>query len=177
MKKLLISTGGGDCPGLNAVIRGITKRALQEGGWEVWGSFEAFNGLMEEPARLIKLDEKNTAGIHVLGGTMLGTTNKGNPIRFSEKQADGSIKVVNKIPDLVAKLKAEGFEAVINIGGDGSQEISQAMHEAGMPVVGVPKTIDNDLSSTDFTFGFQTAVQIATDSFDRLVNPIQFLIL
>jgi phosphofructokinase-like protein len=170
MKKLLISTGGGDCPGLNAVIRGITKRALQEGGWEVWGSFEAFNGLMEEPARLIKLDEKNTAGIHVLGGTILGTTNKGNPIRFSEKQADGSIKVVNKIPDLVAKLKAEGFEAVINIGGDGSQEISQAMYEAGLPVVGVPKTIDNDLSSTDFTFGFQTAVQIATDSFDRLVT-------
>ncbi|MGM0945843.1 MAG: 6-phosphofructokinase [Bacteroidota bacterium] len=170
MKKLLVSTGGGDCPGLNAVIRGITKRAALSGEWEVWGSFEAFNGVMENPPRIIKLDEQNTAGIHVIGGTMLGTTNKGNPLRFSEKQADGSVKIINKIPELVADLKKKGFDAVINIGGDGSQEISQAMFEAGMPVVGVPKTIDNDLSSTDFTFGFQTAVQIATDSFDRLVT-------
>ncbi|MDF2157591.1 ATP-dependent 6-phosphofructokinase [Algoriphagus sp. CAU 1675] len=170
MKKLLISTGGGDCPGLNAVIRGIAKRAAQEKDWEVWGSFEAFNGLMEKPSRLIRLTDKNTAGIHVMGGTILGTTNKGNPLRFPEKQADGSVKTVNHIPDLVRKIKSEGFDAVINIGGDGSQEISQAMFEEGMPVVGVPKTIDNDLSSTDFTFGFQTAVQTATDSFDRLVT-------
>ncbi len=170
MKKLLISTGGGDCPGLNAVIRGITKRAAREKDWEVWGSMEAFNGLMETPPRLIKLDEENTAGIHVLGGTIIGTTNKGNPLSFPETQMDGSIKHVNRIPQLVAKLKSEGFDAVINIGGDGSQAISQAMYEEGMPIVGVPKTIDNDLYSTDFTFGFQTAVQTATDAFDRLVT-------
>lgn len=170
MKKILVSTGGGDCPGLNAVIRGITKRAAVEKDWEVWGSFEAFNGLMEEPARLLKLDDHNTAGIHVLGGTILGTTNKGNPLNFPERQPDGSIKEVNRIPQLVERIKSLGFDAVINIGGDGSQAISQAMLEAGMPVVGVPKTIDNDLSSTDFTFGFLTAVQIATDSFDRLVT-------
>lgn len=170
MKKLLVATGGGDCPGLNAVIRGIVKRAAHQEGWEVWGSFEALNGLMEEPTRLIKLDEKTVAGIHVRGGTILGTTNKGNPMSYPEKQADGTIKTINRIPWLVARLKSKGFDAVINIGGDGSQAISQAMFEAGMPVVGVPKTIDNDLYSTDFTFGFQTAVQTATDSFDRLVT-------
>lgn len=170
MKKILVATGGGDCPGLNAVIRGIVKRAAHQKDWEVWGSFEALNGLMEEPTRLIKLDEKTVAGIHVRGGTILGTTNKGNPMNFPEKQPDGTIKIINKIPWLVARLKEKGFDAVINIGGDGSQAISQAMFEAGMPVVGVPKTIDNDLNSTDFTFGFQTAVQTASDSFDRLVT-------
>ncbi|RIW16994.1 ATP-dependent 6-phosphofructokinase [Algoriphagus lacus] len=170
MKKVLVATGGGDCPGLNAVIRGIVKRAAHEKDWEVWGSFEALNGLMDEPTRLIKLDEQTVAGIHVRGGTILGTTNKGNPMNYPEKQADGTIKTVNRIPWLVDRLKSHGFDAVINIGGDGSQAISQAMFEAGMPVVGVPKTIDNDLNSTDFTFGFQTAVQIATDSFDRLVT-------
>lgn len=170
MKKILVATGGGDCPGLNAVIRGIVKRASQEQDWEVWGSFEALNGLMEEPTRLIRLDDKTVAGIHVLGGTILGTTNKGNPMSYPENQPDGSVKKVNRIPWLVDRLKSFGFDAVINIGGDGSQAISQAMFEAGMPVIGVPKTIDNDLSSTDFTFGFQTAVQTASDSFDRLVT-------
>ncbi|SDA92254.1 6-phosphofructokinase 1 [Algoriphagus alkaliphilus] len=170
MKKLLVTTGGGDCPGLNAVIRGIVKRASLESDWEIWGSFEALNGVMEEPMRLTKLEESTVSGIHVRGGTILGTTNKGNPLSFPEKQADGTTKIVNRIPWLVDRLKSKGFDAVINIGGDGSQAISQAMFELGMPVVGVPKTIDNDLSSTDFTFGFQTAVQTASDSFDRLVT-------
>lgn len=170
MKKILVTTGGGDCPGLNAVIRGIVKRGSQEKDLEIWGSFEALNGIMEEPTRLIRLDEKNVGGIHVIGGTILGTTNKGNPMSYPERQPDGSIRLTNRIPWLVDRLKSHGFDAVINIGGDGSQAISQAMFEAGMPVVGVPKTIDNDLSSTDFTFGFQTAVQTASDSFDRLVT-------
>ncbi len=170
MKKILVTTGGGDCPGLNAVIRGIVKRATQEKDLEIWGSYEALNGIMEEPTRLIRLDDKAVGGIHVIGGTILGTTNKGNPMSYPEKQPDGSTKTVNRIPWLVDRLKSQGFDAVINIGGDGSQAISQAMFEAGMPVVGVPKTIDNDLNSTDFTFGFQTAVQTASDSFDRLVT-------
>jgi len=170
MKKLLVATGGGDCPGLNAVIRGIVKRAAREKDWEVWGCYEAFNGIMEDPVRLVKLDEKSVAGIHVLGGTIIGTTNKGNPMAYPEKQADGSVQIINRIPWLVERFKSHGFDAVINIGGDGSQAISQALFDSGMPVVGVPKTIDNDLSSTDFTFGFQTAVQTATDSFDRLVT-------
>ncbi len=170
MKKILVATGGGDCPGLNAVIRGIVKRASNETDWEVWGSCEALNGLMEEPTRLIKLDGKTVSGIHVKGGTILGTTNKGNPMNYPEKQPDGTVKTVNRIPWLVGRLKEKGFDAVINIGGDGSQAISQALYEAGMPIVGVPKTIDNDLNSTDFTFGFQTAVQTASESFDRLVT-------
>jgi len=170
MKKLLVSTGGGDCPGLNAVIRGIVKRANQEGDWEVWGSMEAFNGLMEEPPRLVKLDDEKVSGVHVRGGTILKTTNKGNPLEYPVVQPDGTVKKTNRIPELVNRAKELGFDAIINIGGDGSQAISQALHEAGMPVVGVPKTIDNDLSSTDFTFGFQTAVQTATDAFDRLVT-------
>lgn len=170
MKKILVSTGGGDCPGLNAVIRGITKRASRESDWEVWGSYEALNGLMDDPIRLVRLDDSKTSGIHVLGGTILGTTNKGNPLDYPEIQTDGVIKKVNRVPELVHKMKSLGFEALINIGGDGSQAISQALFEAGMQVVGVPKTIDNDLSSTDFTFGFQTAVQTATDSFDKLVT-------
>ncbi len=170
MKKILVAIGGGDCPGLNAVIRGIVKRATQEKGWEVWGSLEAFIGLMEEPTRLVLLDEAVVAGIHVRGGTIIKTTNKGNPMKYPEVQPDGSIKEINRIPWLVDRAKSLGFDAIINIGGDGSQAISQALHEAGMPVVGVPKTIDNDLSSTDFTFGFQTAVQTATDSLDRLVT-------
>ncbi|TDQ16235.1 6-phosphofructokinase 1 [Algoriphagus boseongensis] len=170
MKKLLIATGGGDCPGLNAVIRGVVKRAAKEKDWEVWGSYEAFNGIMEDPVRLVRLDDKAVAGIHVQGGTIIGTTNKGNPMSFPEKQEDGSVKIINKIPWLVERFKSNGFDAVINIGGDGSQAISQALFEAGLPVVGVPKTIDNDLSSTDFTFGFQTAVQTASDAFDRLVT-------
>jgi 6-phosphofructokinase 1 len=89
---------------------------------------------------------------------------------FPLPQADGSVKTVNRLPELIERAKRMGFDAIVNIGGDGSQAISQALHEAGMPVVGVPKTIDNDLSSTDFTFGFQTAVQTATDAFDRLVT-------
>jgi phosphofructokinase-like protein len=173
VKKILVLTGGGDCPGLNAVIRGIAKRARKEKGWEVYGSIEAFNGVFNNPQEIVKLTSKLTAGIHVKGGTILKTTNKGNPINFPEKQKDGSIKFIDRSDELVKKLKALHFDAVINIGGDGSQKISKALFDKGMPIIGVPKTIDNDLSATDVTFGFQTAVQIATDSFDKLVTTAE----
>src|SRR5882672_7621440 len=171
MKKILILTGGGDCPGLNAVIRGIAKRARKEKNWEVYGSIEAFNGVLNEPQEIIKLTSKVTAGIHVKGGTILKTTNKSNPIKFPVTQKDGSVKFIDRSDELVKKLK--GFDAVINIGGDGSQKISKVLFDKGIPVIGVPKTIDNDLSATDMTFGFQTAVQIATDSFDKLVTTAE----
>lgn len=161
-KKLLVLTGGGDCPGLNAVIRGIVKSANREGEYEVWGSIMAFNGLINDPLELVKLTNKKVGGIHVKGGTILKTTNKGNPFENEEKAK----KVINR-------LKEEGFEAVINIGGDGSQRISQQFFERGVKIIGVPKTIDNDLSATDRTFGFTTAVQIATDSFDKLVSTAE----
>ena len=172
-KKLLILTGGGDCPGLNAVIRAACKRARKEKNWEVYGSIEAFNGVFSEPTELIKLTRKRTAGIHVRGGTILKTTNKGNPTNFPMPQPDGSIKMIDRTEELVKRIKSLGFDAVINIGGDGSQRISEALSKKGLSVVGVPKTIDNDLSATDMTFGFQTAVQIATDSFDKLVTTAE----
>ena len=173
MKKILIATGGGDCPGLNAVIRGITRAALNKGGYEVWGSMEAFNGIMEDPVRLMPLDKATTAGIHVKGGTIIQTTNKGNPLDYPVRQPDGSIKTINRIPELAERIHDHGFTAVVNIGGDGSQKISQALFEAGVPILGVPKTIDNDLSATDRTFGFSTAVQIASDCFDKLVTTAE----
>jgi phosphofructokinase-like protein len=172
-KKLLVLTGGGDCPGLNAVIRGIAKRARKEKNWEVYGSIEAFNGVFSEPTELIKLSRSKTAGIHVRGGTILKTTNKGNPIHFPVTQPDGTIKFIDRSEELVERIKELGFDAVINIGGDGSQKISQALYKKGLNIIGVPKTIDNDLSATDMTFGFQTAVQIATDSFDKLVTTAE----
>ncbi len=172
-KKLLILTGGGDCPGLNAVIRGISKRARKEKDWEVYGSIEAFNGVLNEPQQIIKLTGKKTAGIHVRGGTILKTTNKDNPIKFPQFQPDGSVKYIDRSDELVKKLKDLEFDAVINIGGDGSQKISKILYGKGVPIIGVPKTIDNDLSATDMTFGFQTAVQIATDSFDKLVTTAE----
>jgi ATP-dependent phosphofructokinase / diphosphate-dependent phosphofructokinase len=172
-KKVLILTGGGDCPGLNAVIRGIAKRARKEKEWEIFGSIEAFNGVLNDPQEIIPLTRSRTAGIHVKGGTILKTTNKANPIKFPVLQPDGSTKFIDRSDELVRKLKALKFDAIVNIGGDGSQKISKVLFEKGLPMIGVPKTIDNDLSATDVTFGFQTAVQIATDSFDKLVTTAE----
>ena len=168
MKKLLVSTGGGDCPGLNAVIRGITRAAESAGGWEVYGSIQAFKSFPTGKLEFIELNSKNTAGIHVKGGTILGTSNQDDPLNFPV----GDGKTVNKCGDL-AHLINKDFDALINIGGDGSQRISQSLFENGVNVVGVPKTIDNDLSATDLTFGFSTAVQIATNSFDKLVTTAE----
>ena len=169
-KKLLVLTGGGDCPGLNAVIRGIQKAAKSHGGWEVYGSIEAFNGILSTPMEVVKLTAARVGGIHVKGGTIIKTTNKGNPLSYPVKKKDGTIIHKDRSGDLVKKIKKAGFEAVINIGGDGSQAISKALYDKGLNIIGVPKTIDNDLSATDITFGFSTAVQIATDAFDELVT-------
>ncbi|MBT1702503.1 6-phosphofructokinase [Chryseosolibacter indicus] len=172
-KKVLVLTGGGDCPGLNAVIRGIAKRAKREKDWEVYGSIEAFNGVFSEPTEIIKLTSVSTGGIHVKGGTILKTTNKNSPVKYPVIQSDGTVQFVDRSDELIQKIKSLGFDAVINIGGDGSQKISKVLYEKGLPVIGVPKTIDNDLSATDLTFGFQTAVQIASDSFDKLVTTAE----
>ncbi len=169
-KRLLLATGGGDCPGLNTVIRAIVKRASQERDWEVLGSIDAFDGLLRDPIQLIELTEERVSGIHVKGGTILGTTNKGGPFAWPVKSADGSWTTVDRSDDMLRHLRYQNIEAVINIGGDGSQRISQGLYEKGCPIIGVPKTIDNDLSDTDFTFGFQTAVEVATDAVDKLVT-------
>lgn len=171
MKKILVCTGGGDCPGLNAVIRGVVKAAKSDGGaFEVWGSIEAFNGVLKDPPEIVQLKNKRVRGIHIIGGTIIKTTNRGNPLDFPVQLDDGTWTTEDRSQELADTLKSLGFDAVINIGGDGSQKISQALFEKGIKIVGVPKTIDNDLSATDLTFGFSTAVQIATDSFDKLVT-------
>lgn len=172
-KKILVLTGGGDCPGLNAVIRGICKSAKHNGEYEVWGSIEAFNGVLKDKPEVIRLTRKRVAGIHVKGGTILKTTNKGNPLAYPTQLEDGSWTTKDITGELANRIKELGFDVVISIGGDGSQKISQALYEKGLNIIGVPKTIDNDLSCTDLTFGFTTAVQIATESFDRLVTTAE----
>ncbi len=173
MKKILLATGGGDCPGLNAVIRAIVKSAKKIGGFEVYGSIEAFNGVLSKPTQIVKLTPKMVAGIHVRGGTIIKTTNKGNPLAYPTQLPDGTWTTRDISADLTKKIQDLGFDAVVNIGGDGSQKISQALFEAGLNIIGVPKTIDNDLSATDLTFGFSTAVQTATDSLDKLVTTAE----
>ncbi|HDP75413.1 MAG TPA: ATP-dependent 6-phosphofructokinase [Bacteroidales bacterium] len=170
MKRVLVATGGGDCPGLNAVIRAIVKRASQEPDWEVIGSIQSFDGILREPTEIKVLDERIVAGIHVQGGTIIGTTNKGGPFAWPVKNKDGSWGAVDRSDEMIRKLQYLNIDAVISIGGDGSQRISQQLYEKGLNIIGVPKTIDNDLSATDFTFGFQTAVQIATEAVDKLVT-------
>jgi len=169
-KRLLIATSGGDCPGLNAVIRAIVKRASFEHNWEVLGSIDAFNGILKDPMHIVELTPEKVAGIHIQGGTIIGTTNKGGPFNWPIKNPDGTWTTVDRSQEFLDRLRYQNIEALINIGGDGSQRISQQLFELGCPVIGVPKTIDNDLSATDFTFGFQTAVDIATDAVDKLVT-------
>lgn len=170
MNRLLVATGGGDCPGLNAVIRAVVHRASQEKDWEILGSIQAFNGILWEPSEIVVLDKPKVSGIHFQGGTIIETTNKGGPFGWPIKNKDGSWDEVDRSDEMIRKLQYMGVDGVINIGGDGSQRISQQLFEKGLNIIGVPKTIDNDLSSTDSTFGFQTAVQIATESVDKLVT-------
>ncbi len=163
-------TGGGDCPGLNAVIRAIVRRTSLEDDWEVLGSIEAFNGVLRDPMEVVLLDAKTVSGIHSRGGTIIKTTNKGGPFHWPTKHPDGSYTYEDRADELLARLDKLGINAIISIGGEGSMDIAQKLYERGLNVVGVPKTIDNDLSSTDMTFGYQTAVQIATEAVDRLVT-------
>lgn len=168
--RCLVVTGGGDCPGLNAVIRAIVKRASLEKDWEIIGSVNAFDGVLLDPMEIIDLDMKTVAGIHVRGGTILGTTNKGGPFSWIVQKADGSRTCEDRSAEMLRKLEFLNVKAVINIGGDGSQRISYKLYEMGCNIIGVPKTIDNDLGATDTTFGFPTAVEIATEALDKLVT-------
>jgi len=159
-----ILTGGGDAPGLNAVIRGFVKRAVGQLGWEVVGVEDSFNGLFA-PRRLHALSMADVHGLIGRGGTILGTTNRGDPFDFP--MPDGSR--ADRTAELAAAVADERLEGLICVGGDGTQAIAlRLMRSTGVPVIGVPKTIDNDLSATDSTFGFQTAVAVATDALDRL---------
>ncbi len=171
ISRIAISTGGGDAPGLNAVIRSATLAARNR-GWSVVGIRDGFNGLMVpeeyDHGGLIELDRESVRGISHLGGTILGSTNRGNPTAYPMQQPDGSWIEVDRSDELIAKFREQGIDALITIGGDGSLTIGNHLHQHGLCVVGVPKTIDNDLDKTTTTFGFDTAVDFATDCIDRL---------
>jgi phosphofructokinase-like protein len=171
ISRIAISTGGGDAPGLNAVIRSTTVAARNR-GWEVVGIRDGFNGLLhpeEYPdGGLMVLDRQSVRGIAHTGGTILGSTNRGNPTRYPVLQPDGTWVEVDRTEDLIARFAAAGIDALITVGGDGSLTIGHHLHQAGLHVIGVPKTIDNDLDKTTATFGFDTAVDFATECIDRL---------
>ncbi|MDD3179468.1 MAG: ATP-dependent 6-phosphofructokinase [Opitutaceae bacterium] len=165
-----ILTGGGDCPGLNAVIRSVVKSAAKR-GWETLGILGGFDGLLD-PVRTRLLDYHEMDGLLYLGGTVLGTANKG---RFAAKVGHGEARRID--PAILAEARANceqlGLCGLVLVGGDGSLSIGQQCFEAGIPVVGVPKTIDNDLECTEVTFGFDSAVAFATDAVDRLRTTAQ----
>jgi 6-phosphofructokinase 1 len=169
LKKIAICTGGGDAPGLNAVIRAVVVSAHRH-GWDVVGIREGYSGLLEPQGErdLIPLRPEDVAGITHLGGTILGTTNLGNPIRFPVLQPDGRVVEHDRSDEIIRAFRRERIDALVSVGGDGSLGIAHHLSKKGLRVVGVPKTIDNDLESTVITFGFDTAVSFATECVDRL---------
>ncbi|MEK6253275.1 MAG: 6-phosphofructokinase, partial [Gemmatimonadales bacterium] len=171
IRRIAISTGGGDAPGLNAVIRAVVLSAFQH-GWECLGIRDGFNGLMNPDAfpdgGVMNLTRDSVRGITHLGGTILGTTNRGSPIAYPTLGDDGQWYERDRSDELVEKLDELEVDALVAIGGDGSLAIANVLSEKGVRVVGVPKTIDNDLAETVVTFGFDTAVSFAAECVDRL---------
>jgi ATP-dependent phosphofructokinase / diphosphate-dependent phosphofructokinase len=164
--RIAISTGGGDAPGLNAVIRAAVLSAINR-GWEVLGIKRGFAGLMGED-EVISLTKDSVRGIAHLGGTILRATNRGNPFCYPRLQPDGTYVEVDRSDELLERARQLGIEAIISIGGDGSLDIANRLCQKGMKIVGVPKTIDNDVSGTVTTFGFDTAVNTALEAIDKL---------
>ncbi len=155
IKRIAILTGGGDCPGLNAVIRAVTRSAILDYAWEVWGIEDSFEGLIQE--RIFQLTLDKVAGILPLGGTILGTTNRADPFLYKDA------------PRRVLRLfEARGLDALVCVGGDGTMSFAKKFSGKGIPIVGIPKTIDNDVPGTERTVGFYSAVHTATDAIDKL---------
>ncbi len=167
MKRLVVLTGGGDAPGLNAVIRAVVKSAILAHGLEVWGARDGYDGFLHPETGIIPLDLQSVRGILPRGGTILGTANRGNP--FARKVVRDGVEVIEDVSDLlIGNMKSQGFDAMIVIGGDGTLRIASELYAKGVPVIGVPKTIDNDVGGTEVTFGFDSALGIATEAIDRL---------
>ena len=171
IRRIAISTGGGDAPGLNAVISSAVMAAANR-GWECVGIRDGFNGILQPdhyPRGGVELLTRDRVrGIAHLGGTILGTTNKGHPFHFPTRMPDGTMGEIDRSAELLDYFKRESIDALISIGGDGSLTIANELHARGLRVVGVPKTIDNDLDKTHTTFGFDSAVSFATECLDRL---------
>lgn len=174
-KRIGVMTGGGDCPGLNAVIRAVVLGARKR-GWEVLGIEDATNGLLDleyrSPHGNRWLAERDVERILTRGGTILGTSNKSDPFKFVTVR-DGKKVEVDVSQRVVDNFRKLGLDALVSIGGDGSMRIAQKLGDLGIPIVGVPKTIDQDLACTDYTFGHHTAVQTATDAIDKLQDTAE----
>jgi ATP-dependent phosphofructokinase / diphosphate-dependent phosphofructokinase len=171
VRRISIGTGGGDAPGLNAVIRAVTLSCLEH-GWQCLGIRDGYNGLLT-PERyagggVIPLTRDTVRGITHLGGTILGTTNRGDPLSYPVVGPDGTIREVDRTDELLAAFAEHGIDTHIAVGGDGSMHIAHQLSQKGLRVVGVPKSIDNDLAGTIVTFGFNTAASFATQAIDRL---------
>jgi 6-phosphofructokinase 1 len=171
IRRIAINTGGGDAPGLNAVIRAVVLSSLNR-GWEVVGIRDGYNGLLEPEeypqGGLMHLDRDRVRGITHLGGTILGTTNKGNPLEYPVVKKDGTVTTKDRSDEIIRACRRHKIDAVVAIGGDGSLSIANALYKKGLRIIGVPKTIDNDLDKTVITFGFDSAVSFATECIDRL---------
>jgi ATP-dependent phosphofructokinase / diphosphate-dependent phosphofructokinase len=176
IRKIAINTGGGDAPGLNAVIRAATLAAINR-GWEVVGIRDGYNGLFlpeQYPdGGLINLTRARVRGITHMGGTILGTTNRGNPLHYPTVDKRGRAYEKDRTDEIMRAFRKEKIDALIAVGGDGSLAIANAFAEKGLRVIGVPKTIDNDLEHTVITFGYDTAVSFATECLDRLHSTAQ----
>ncbi|HTE55450.1 MAG TPA: ATP-dependent 6-phosphofructokinase [Kofleriaceae bacterium] len=165
-KRIGILTGGGDCPGLNAVIRAVVLHARGTLGWEVIGIEDGFTGMYEQ--RYIDLTARSVAGLICRGGTVLGSSNRANPFAYPFKRPGGGEEILDVSDRCVANVERLDLEGLILVGGDGTMSIGQKLMAKGLRVVGVPKTIDNDLEATEYTIGFQTAVEVASEAIDRL---------
>ncbi len=170
IKRIGIMTGGGDCPGLNAAIRAVAKRAMFEHDWEVFGVEDGYEGMIK--GRFRKLAASDVSGILTLGGTILGTSNTSDPYAYIVKR--GKTTVCHDVSArAIRNVRDKGLDALVLIGGDGTLHTAAHLSEDGLRIVGVPKTIDNDLGGTDLTFGFDTAVSVATEAVDRLHTTAQ----
>lgn len=176
VRRIAISTGGGDAPGLNAVLYAVFSAAMRQ-GWECCGIRDGFNGILQPqhyPQGGVELlSWERVRGIAHLGGTILGTTNRGDPFRFPSRLSDGTLAATDRSDEIVDYCQREGIDALVCVGGDGTLAIANALQLKGLRVVGVPKTIDNDLDKTFTTFGFDSAVAFASECIDRLHSTAQ----
>jgi len=165
VKRIGVLTGGGDCPGLNAVIRAVVRTAMLKYGYEVFGYKNGYRGLVLND--FVKFTSDDVSGILDKGGTLLGTSNRDNPFKFKVEK-NGDIKYMDMSDRIIENMGIFGVDALVVIGGDGTLKGAERLYQKGVKVIGIPKTIDNDISSTDFAVGFMTAVDIATDAVDKL---------
>ncbi len=166
VNRIGIITGGGDCPGLNAVIRAVAKSAMGQNNCTIIGIEDGFEGLVE--GRMHQITDKEVSGILHIGGTILGSSNKGDPFHYPIDNFNGKVEIADESQRAVRNYKRWSLDALVAIGGDGTMHISNKMAELGLNIIGVPKTIDNDLFATDYTFGYDSALFVATQAIDRL---------